>query len=103
MIQASFTRAAQGFTAFEVTGHAGFAPAGEDIVCASVTSAVQLTANGITEILGVPATVLVEENKVSLTLPPFPQEGAREFLQALYLHFTLLEQEYPQHITVSEV
>ncbi|MGI6404210.1 MAG: ribosomal-processing cysteine protease Prp [Oscillospiraceae bacterium] len=103
MIQAIFTRTAQGLGAFEVTGHAGFAPAGEDIVCASVTSAVQLTANGITEILGVPATVTVEENRICLALPAFPQEGAREFLQALYLHLTLLEQEYPQHITVSEV
>ncbi len=32
-----------------ISGHAGFADAGEDIVCASVSSAVQLVANGITE------------------------------------------------------
>jgi len=103
VVRAIFTRSAHGLEGFEVTGHADYAPEGEDIVCASVTSAVQLTANGITEILGVPATVSVEENRVSLTLPAFPQEGAREFLQALYLHLTLLEQEFPQHITVSEV
>ena len=35
---------------FEVKGHSGYAPEGEDIVCAAVTSAVRLTECTINEI-----------------------------------------------------
>lgn len=86
-----------------VSGHAGYAPYGEDIVCASVTSALQLTANGVTEILDA-GTVRVEENEIFLTLTG-ENRCAFAFLQALHLHVTLLQQEYPEHIqlTVMEV
>ena len=71
---------------------------------ASVTSAVQLTANGITEILKIPCDVRMEANRISLTLDR--QEGeAVHFLQALQLHLTVLSEDYPNTITilVSEV
>lgn len=34
---------------FRITGHAGYADYGEDVCCASVSSAVMLTANTVTE------------------------------------------------------
>ena len=38
---------ADGHTAgFRISGHAGYEDSGKDIVCAAVTSAMQLTANG---------------------------------------------------------
>lgn len=87
-----------------VSGHAGYGEYGRDIVCASVTSAVQLTANGITEILKTPCDIRMEANRISLTLDR--QEGeAVFFLQALQLHLTVLSEDYPNTITilVSEV
>ena len=57
MITAQFQKSGQKFKAFSIEGHAGYADAGRDIVCASVTSAVQLTANAITEQFGEKAEV----------------------------------------------
>ena len=51
---------------FRVTGHAGYAESGSDIVCAGVTTAVQLVANGITECAGIIAEVA---NPLFSTLP----------------------------------
>jgi len=103
MVKVTFYTGAQGFVRVWVSGHAAFAPDGEDIVCSGVSSAVMLTANGITEILGEPADVQVLENEVGICLPPKPSLAAVAFLQALHLHLTLLQQQYPKHITVTEV
>ena len=45
---------------FAVSGHAGYDDYGHDIVCASVTSAVQMTANGLTEVLELQGDVTVD-------------------------------------------
>ena len=42
---------------FEVQGHSGYAPEGEDIVCAAVTSAVRLAECAVNDVLGLEAAV----------------------------------------------
>ncbi len=86
--------------AFIINGHAGFADSGEDIVCAAVSSAVQLTVNGITEIIKVMADVEVLENEISLKLPPHAPLEAISFVEALYLHIKLLSEDYGDFIKV---
>lgn len=83
-----------------ISGHAGYAQEGEDIVCASVTSAVQLCANGITEILKEPADVRVQEDTITITLPDNSSASAVAFLQALHLHLSLLQQDYSQYLEI---
>lgn len=104
MIQAVFRRSRDGFCGVEISGHAEFAESGQDIVCASVTSALQLTVNGITEVLLVPAQVVVEENRITLKLEEF-HTVASQFLAALHLHLELLAQEYTENLqlTILEV
>ena len=51
---------------FRITGHAGYADYGEDVCCASVSSAVMLTANTVTEAFKIKADVAVEENEIIL-------------------------------------
>lgn len=105
MIKAAFYARGGQLRGFSVSGHAGYADPGEDIVCASVSSAVQLTANGITEILGQRAGVSAEGGAVVLKLEePFKAEAA-SFIEALKLHLELLREDYPQNIqiTCSEV
>ena len=104
MISVRFFQRQGKLSGVTVSGHAGYGEYGRDIVCASVTSAVQLTANGITEILKIPCDVRMEANRISLTLDR--QDGeAVHFLQALQLHLTVLSEDYPNTITilVSEV
>jgi len=105
VITAKFTRTAERFASAAISGHAGYADSGQDIVCAAVTSAVQLTANAITEVVKAPADVRVLENLISIQLPAgFSLEESR-FLQALHLQLSLLAEDYPGtiQVIVSEV
>lgn len=101
MIEAEFFHKDGGMLGFQVSGHAGFDRCGRDIVCASVSSAVQLIANGITEILKGEAQVSVEDNLVRLLLKDGRCEGADAFLKALKLHLQLLSEDYPGTIHIS--
>lgn len=103
MITAEFYLEGETITGFSITGHADFADFGLDIVCASVTSAVELTANAITEVLKVKAVVGVLENEIKLVLPPDTPADAVTFLQALRLHLELLAQDYKQNIRVKDI
>lgn len=88
---------------FSVRGHAGYAKYGSDIVCASVTSAVELTANGITEILKIPALVGSFEDEVRLMLPEGAESAAVDFLRALRLHLELLSQDYSKNLQITDM
>jgi uncharacterized protein YsxB (DUF464 family) len=103
MIRAVFTGAGNALSGVRLTGHADYADAGEDIVCAAVTSAVELTANGITEILGISMPITLEENLLAFTLPKEADATARAFLLALRLHLEILSQQYENTIAITEV
>ncbi|MDL2233629.1 ribosomal-processing cysteine protease Prp [Ruminococcaceae bacterium OttesenSCG-928-L11] len=99
MIQAVFRRRNGTIHGVTVSGHAGYADSGDDIVCAAVTSAVQLTANGLTEVLHSGAHVRAGDNIVEIDLPPNAPGGA--FLDALRLHMELLAEEYEDYLTIT--
>ena len=101
MIRAKFFSKAGHLTGFSVSGHAGYADAGEDIVCAAVSSAVQLTANGITEVLGLQARVRAEDDTVSLRLDDSANREAEAFLKALQLHLSVLSEDYPKNVKLT--
>lgn len=105
MILAQFQKGPGGLYAFTISGHSGYAEAGSDIVCASVSSAVQLTANAVTEVVKARAQVKVKENTISLFLKEPGNQEAVHFLDALLLHLQLLEEDYQEFmkVTVSEV
>ena len=100
MIRADFTQTEGKLIAFSLRGHAGYDDFGKDIVCASVTSAVQLTANAITEVLKVKADVQVLDNQIRLTLPKNPPQEALHFMDALMLHLEILAEDYEGTIKV---
>ena len=83
---------------FTVRGHAGYAPHGEDIVCAAASSAGYLVANTATEIFGVKAEITEEDGVLS-----FSETGnaeAAKLVRGLMLHFSELSQQYPQFVKV---
>lgn len=80
MIVAEFLKKNGNITGFKVSGHAGYDDIGKDIVCASVSSAVMMTANLITEIFGYKADVSVCGDTVALKTD-FPED---EILSKLY-------------------
>ena len=95
-------------TGFEAKGHSGYAEAGEDIVCAAVTSAVRLVEATVNDVLGLAASVKIREQdaSISLRLPGCLDETTEEVCQSLMtglmVYFTQLHDEYPDNIEVLE-
>ena len=95
-------------TGFDARGHSGYAPAGEDLLCASVTAAVTLVEATVNDVLGLAAAVRLDEREalVSLRLPgglaPTAESTCQTLLTGLMLYFTMLHDEYPDNIEVLE-
>ncbi|MCI8423185.1 MAG: ribosomal-processing cysteine protease Prp [Lawsonibacter sp.] len=96
-------------TGFQVEGHSGYAPQGEDIVCAAVTSAVRMAECAVNDVLGLEAPVKVREEDafISLKLPRGLEQPGEDLCQtllaALLVHMVQLSEEYPDFISVLEV
>ena len=101
MIRAGFYRdSSDRLVGFSVSGHAGYAEYGQDIACASVSSAVMLTANTVTEAFGLKAEVKVEENEISLKLKQ-PDGTGDKLLLGLLTHLYLLSDEFQGRIRIT--
>ena len=85
-------------TRFTVDGHSGFAESGRDIVCASVSSAVWLTINGIEK--QNLAKLIYEEREgfVDCTISENRSEGADVLLNSLVMFIAELSKEYGQYL-----
>lgn len=109
MITASFHTEGRRLVGFEIEGHSGLAEAGEDILCAAVTSAVRLTECAINDVLGLEAGVKVKPERalITLRLPKgLSQENdsfCQNLLTGLMVYLSQLQEEYPENIIVMEV
>lgn len=101
MITVRFDSGAGGaITAFTVSGHAGCAESGRDIVCAAVSSAAYMAANTVTEVLGLSPEIEEREGFLQLRFSSGEAETARVVLLGLQLHITALCEQYPEYIQV---
>ena len=92
---------------FSVSGHSGYAEAGQDIVCAAVSAVVGMAEATINDVCGAKAKVRVKEEdaRVTLTLPAVcdEEESVQAVLAGLLLYLCNLRDEYPDYIEVLEV
>ncbi len=92
---------------FSVSGHSGYAEAGQDIVCAAVSAVVGMAEATINDVCGAKAKVRVKEEdaRISLTLPTScdEEESVQAVLAGLLLYLCNLRDEYPDYIEVLEV
>ena len=109
MTTAEFAMDGSRVTGFNIKDHSGFADAGEDILCAAVTSAVRLTECAVNDVLGLGAAVKVDEQRASISLKlPRNLEGEADsvcqtLLTSLMVYLVQLQEEYPENIIVMEV
>ena len=94
-------------TGFSVSGHSGYAEAGQDIVCAAVSAVVGMAEATINDVCGAKAKVRVKEEdaRVTLTLSAVcdEEESVQAVLAGLLLYLCNLRDEYPDYIEVLEV
>ena len=99
MIRAKFRFPSADAASFTVKGHAGYADNGSDIVCAAVSSAAYMTANTITDILGVEAQAAVTDGSLKFGFSGSRQ--AADIVKGLRLHLTQLQEQYPGYIQIT--
>ena len=105
MVRAVFERKNGTLCGFRISGHAGYADAGKDIVCAAVSSAVQYATVLITEVFHEPDVESAHDNVTAVRLSePEHGQGSR-VLEGLLMHLQFLSEDYPGtiHITFTEV
>ncbi|MCI8554869.1 MAG: ribosomal-processing cysteine protease Prp [Clostridiales bacterium] len=109
MTRGHFFHRSDGLCGFELRGHAGAGVAGEDIVCAAVSSAVYLTANTLTDVYHCAEVVEEQDALFSLRLKEDAPDEVRRcgagLLEGFRLHLEGLACQYPSHIrvTITEV
>jgi len=100
MIRAEFYQSENQFRGFRVSGHAGFADAGKDIVCAAVTSACMLAANIITDGFRISADAGAEDN-VMFCKADAADERVAAVVSMLKEQLGFISTEYPGTIKIS--
>ena len=99
MIRINFFKSGEALTGFECKGHSMSAERGSDIICAFVSSACYMTANTITEIIGLEADTAVDDGYMRVEITG-SKASAQDILNGMKLHLTELEKDYPSNIKV---
>ena len=90
-------------TGFEVKGHAGYAEAGQDIVCAAVSILTTTCANALETVAGVKPMVKASEGYMLLALPIGSGHDAQVILQTLRQGLRDLAEQYSRYILLNEL
>ena len=94
-------------TGFSVSGHSGYAEAGQDIVCAAISAVVTMAEATINEVCGANAKVRVKEEdaRITLTLPTScdEEDAIQAVLAGMMLTLCSMRDDYSDYIEVLEV
>ena len=107
MTRCEFFTEGDRITGFSVSGHSGYAEAGQDIICAAISAVVTMAEATINDVCGAKAKVRVKEEdaRVTLTLPAAcdEEESVQAVLAGMMLTLCSLRDDYPDYIEVWEV
>ena len=88
------------YTGFSVRGHAGMAPAGEDVLCAAVSSAAYMTANTLTDVCKAPCDATASDGEMTVRLTGQNANSVQDVLKGFALHMRELSRQYPEKLKV---
>lgn len=101
MIKAVFFKDNGRLSGFSLSGHAGYGTSGNDIACASVSSAAELVCNTITDFFGDEAEVRVLDNRLILRLKSGCGEASVKLIESFHAHLGFISEEFPRSIGIS--
>ena len=94
-------------TGFSVSGHSGYAEAGQDVICAAISAVVTMAEATINDVCGAKAKVRVkdEQARITLTLPVScdEEDAVQAVLAGMMLTLAGMRDDYPDYIEVLEV
>lgn len=104
MTTVSFLRDARGLCGIRVSGHAGYAPAGEDIVCAAASVLITTCANALESVAGIRPEVSQKPAMIQVSLPgglsPTGEHDARIILRTAEQGFLDIAAQYPSYLQI---
>ena len=107
MTRCEFFTEGDRITGFSISGHSGYAEAGQDIVCAAVSAVVTMAEATIKDVCGAKAKVRVGENeaRITLKLPKTcdEEETVQAVLAGMMVTLINLQEDYSDFIEVLEV
>lgn len=90
----------------EIRGHAGAAPAGQDIVCAGISVLSYALINAAMSVPEYNGHTLVNEGEALIRVECCPEDGAedrcREMFRTIWCGFETIAESYPEYIEVTE-
>lgn len=87
---------------FHITGHSDINPGGPEILCAAVSSAAYMTANTVTDVIGLSPELDVKDGDMVLKLQTESEAAqCRDLFNGLKLHLSSLAQQYPKYLKVT--
>jgi len=107
MTRCEFFTEGDRITGFSISGHSGYAEAGQDIVCAAISAVVTMAEATINDVCGAKAKVRVkdEQARITLTLPVScdEEETVQAILAGMMITLAGMRDDYPDYIEVLEV
>ena len=95
MISATILRRPDGeFAGYRISGHAGFADAGQDIVCAAVSCLAINTANSLQELTEDPVSAEEADGLLTVRLKAGCSEKSKLLMDSLVLGLSSIREEY---------
>lgn len=107
MVKIEITRnKAKNISSFKLTGHAGFAKSGEDIVCSAVSVLAQTTVQGLKMVADIDVKYNISEGFLSCDVPTELSEKQQlmsmAILETMYVGLKNIEQSYKKYICIRE-
>ena len=105
MTSVTVERARWGIARITVSGHAGYADAGEDIVCAGVSALIITCANALQRVAGVEPVIRSDDQNAVMSvaiaqeLPDGQRHDAQIILETTAQGLEDISSSYPDHLT----
>lgn len=104
MTTVTFLRDARGLCGIRVSGHAGYAPAGGDIVCAAASVLITTCANALETVAGIRPEVSQKPAMIQVSLPggvsPASEHDAQIILRTAEQGFRDIAAQYPSYLQI---
>ena len=104
MTTVELIRDGQALRGIRVSGHAGYAPAGGDIVCAAASVLITTCANALESVAGIRPEVLQKSAMIAVALPgglsPAQAHDAQVILAAIAQGFGDIAAQYPSYLQI---
>jgi len=103
MIELDVLLRGEGLEGFRVRGHAGYAEAGRDIVCAAVSVLVYNFINSAERFADTPLEVRDRGDELLCRFPPALNSRAKLLFDSMLFGIEQVAEQYPDHVRIRHV